>query len=130
MFQEWSYDSTTARMSVDCILDYLRRLSVKYKTNKVVLSGGDPLYINNLEITRQLLDNDEFEFCVYTGSTAEDVEHMGLSGFKFIKCNVYDKNLRQEAGKDDECMTFASSNQELYDSDLNLISTSGKYYFK
>lgn len=128
-FQCSQYDESTARMSADCILEYLRRMSKKYKTDKVVLSGGDPLYCANIDVTRQLLSSDEFEFCVYTGYTADCVRSLNVSGFKFIKCNKYNRDQAQTPSKTDSRMVFASTNQELYDEKYCLLSKSGIYNF-
>jgi len=48
---------------------------------------------------------------------------------KFIKCGKYIEELKQKVIKNDEYMQFASMNQELYDSDYNLLTKNSRYYY-
>lgn len=109
------------------IVNYSRRL----KTNKVVLCGGDPLYKKNLDLTRKILYNlgNDFDICIYTGALIDEVKKLNLSGFKFIKCGVFDKTKFIGSKKTDDYIQFATSNQELYNEFLELISHDGIYYF-
>ena len=109
------------------IVNYSKRL----KTNKVVLCGGDPLYKKNLDLTRKILYNlgKDFDICIYTGALIDEVKKLNLSGFKFIKGGVFDKTKFIGSKKTDDYIQFATSNQELYNEFLELISHDGIYYF-
>ena len=109
------------------IVNYSKRL----KTNKVVLCGGDPLYKKNIDLTRKILYNlgKDFDICIYTGALIDEVKKLNLSGFKFIKCGVFDKTKFIGSKKTDDYIQFATSNQELYNEFLELISHDGIYYF-
>lgn len=109
------------------IVNYSKRL----KTNKVVLCGGDPLYKKNLDLTRKILYNlgNDFDICIYTGALIDEVKKLNLNGFKFIKCGVFDKTKFIGSKKTDDYIQFATSNQELYNEFLELISHDGIYYF-
>lgn len=109
------------------IVNYSRRL----KTNKVVLCGGDPLYKKNIDLTRKILYNlgKDFDICIYTGALIDEVKKLNLNGFKFIKCGVFDKTKFIGSKKTDDYIQFATSNQELYNEFLELVSHDGIYYF-
>lgn len=109
------------------IVSYSKRL----KTNKVVLCGGDPLYKKNIDLTRKILYNlgNDFDICIYTGALIDEVKKLNLNGFKFIKCGVFDKTKFIGSKKTDDYIQFATSNQELYNEFLELISHDGIYYF-
>lgn len=109
------------------IVNYSRRL----KTNKVVLCGGDPLYKKNIDLTRKILYNlgNDFDICIYTGALIDEVKKLNLNGFKFIKCGIFDKTKFIGSKKTDDYIQFATSNQELYNEFLELISHDGIYYF-
>lgn len=107
------------------------------QTNKVVFSGGDPLYHSG-DTTEQLieiletidyLENHGFDCCVYTGyefpKVKEIYETYGkeLTGPKFIKCGCYREDLKDiNAGKTDDCFTLASTNQYFMIKDESLFS--------
>ena len=101
-------------------------------TNKVVISGGDPLSPNNIEYTKSILNNlgKTFDICIYTGYNYEDVKSFCLDGYKYIKCGKFDTTQKQRSYKTDEKMQFASPNQELYQfgSDISLTKD-GVFYF-
>lgn len=115
---------------LDILIEFL--YGNKTKSNKVVLSGGDPLYIRNLAQTRKILTlNDTFDFCIYTGYSINDVKSFNIKGARFYKCGVYiDQQKDLTAGKTNEYLRFASKNQRLYDENYNLISDGNTYYFK
>lgn len=123
------YDDTMPHISIIIkeIEDYCKRL----KTNKIVLCGGDPLFIKNIDKTKQILENlgSNFDICIYTGATIQEVKKLNLKGFKFIKCGMFDENKFIGSEKTDKYLKFATSNQELYDSNLKLLSKNGIYYF-
>ncbi len=112
-------------------LDMFQRLINRSDYKKIVFSGGDPLYGTNVDFVREfLIRNKKVDVCIYTGHSIQDVKDLDIKGFKYIKCNPFDINNKQESFKTDTMMQFASSNQELYDKNFNLISNNGIYYFK
>ena len=103
----------------------------KNKTNKVVLSGGDFLFYKNLPFTKELLkiNNRYLDICIYTGHTIEYVKQHKIEGFSFIKTGKYDITCKQESVKNDKYFQLASSNQEIYDSNFNLLTYLGRLNF-
>jgi anaerobic ribonucleoside-triphosphate reductase activating protein len=109
----------------------LRNICFRNKTNKIVLCGGDPLYPENIEITKKILYelSGEYDICIYTGYDIEMVKLLKLRGFKYIKCGIFNNKLYIGSEKKEEYLQFASSNQKLYNADLELLSKDGKFYF-
>lgn len=109
------------------IKDYCKRL----KTNKIVLCGGDPLYCKNLDIIKKILKElgNNYDICIYTGANIEEVKKLNLEGFKFIKCGIFDNKQYIGSKKTDTFIQFATKNQELYDSNLKLLSKDGVYHY-
>ena len=113
---------------IDEILMYCKRNN----TNKLVLSGGDCLLKGaNLDLTNAVIDkySNELDICIYTGYDIDYVKANVHKGFKFVKCGKYDENMKIESEKTDNYLQLASTNQELYDADLKLLSSKGRYYF-
>ena len=113
------------------LTDLLYSSCKKSRTNKLCLQGGDPLFKENLYFTKYILSklSNLLDICIYTGATIKEVKKLGLSGFKFIKCGKFDISKFIGSKKTDTYLQFASSNQQLYDKDLNLLSKDGIYYF-
>jgi len=111
----------------EIILGFCKRA----KTNKLCLQGGDPLFKHNLFLTKHLLDelSSQLDICIYTGAEKNEIEGSGLKGFKFIKGGRFIKDLYIGSEKTDKYMQFASKNQFLLDSNFNVISKDGIYYF-
>ena len=116
-------------ITLDIFKNHIERVTNENRTNKLVLSGGDPLNDNNLDFTKEFLKSTNFDVCVYTGYPIEYAQTLGLSNFKFLKCGRYMSYLNQRSIKTDDYLQFSSKNQELYDSDFRLVSKNGKYYF-
>ena len=112
---------------IEDIIKYCERLA----TTKIVLCGGDPLYYKNLPTTLSILQElgNIYDICIYTGANIEEIKRLNLKGFKYIKCGPFDQNKYIGSNKTDDFIQFASSNQELYDKDLNLLSKDGVYYY-
>lgn len=112
------------------ILD-LKNMCQRCETNKIVLSGGDPLNPCNRNLTiricKELCNN--FDICIYTGYEAEEVKDMNIIGFKYLKCGKFDCDNIQESKKTDEYIQFINKTQNLFDKNFNQISTNGRYYF-
>jgi anaerobic ribonucleoside-triphosphate reductase activating protein len=123
-------------ISTTLIIDDLRKACYDNKTNKIVFSGGDPLYslieLNDERIRYILYSLYElkYEICIYTGYDIDTVKRNNLIGFKYIKCGRYNYQKKQASEKTDGYIQFASNNQELYDSDYHLLSKNGLYNFK
>nr|DAQ91955.1 MAG TPA: 4Fe-4S single cluster domain protein [Caudoviricetes sp.] len=118
------------------VLDDIRAVSntpPAPKTDKVVLSGGDPLFSQHLENTKWLLRHLKmlgYHVCIYTGYDINFVKKIQLKEFDFIKCGVYNKNLQRPSFKDDRQLVLASPNQDFYNSKYKKISTNGKLFWR
>ena len=114
-------------VSLNEILHYL---SVN-KTQKLVLSGGDPLAPVNVQYSKYLLEYMPVyvDTCIYTGYDLNYIKHHYIKHFKFIKSGTYKEELAQVSGKNSKKITFASRNQVLYSKDLTQISDKGVYHF-
>jgi organic radical activating enzyme len=128
------YDDEVKTYNVyDFCKEVRKRLSAN-RTNKLVLSGGDPLSSFNLDFTRELLNNKPFcdscDICIYTGHDIEYVrENIPFGTFKFVKCGQYFDNLSKKPSKTLEKFVLASSNQNFYDNRFELLSDSGVLRF-
>lgn len=116
----------------ELIINEIKDYCDRSKTNKLCLEGGDPLYKYNIELTSYILNKlgNILDICIYTGADLEEVKKNNLKGFKFIKCGKYEEHLYIGSKKTNDFIQFATSNQQLYDKDLELISNNGIYYFK
>lgn len=124
------YEKGTHSVSIEDLLEELNTMCSKNKTNKVILSGGDPLSIYNIEFTKKLLEhNNKFDFCIYTGHNIDYVKNNNVSGFKFIKCGKFDSRTYRPSSKTDKGMVFASPNQVLYNENYEALSKDGIYNF-
>ncbi len=130
LHEEWTYTEEQN------IILKLQSLCLRNETNKIVLSGGDPLSPCNRELTRHICDllgnNTEYKYdiCIYTGYDIEEVKEMELSGFKFIKCGKFDAHTMRESKKTDDYIQLVNTTQNFYDNNYNQLSQEGRYYFK
>lgn len=104
----------------------------RFRTNKVVLLGGDPLAPMNRDMTRWLCTQlgAHYDVCIYTGYDASAVEAFSLTGFAYVKAGLYDTSAARRSGKNDRQMIFASSNQNIYGPQLKKLSKHGILTFK
>lgn len=116
-------------VSLQSFNEYLAKLMKKHRTNKLVLSGGDPLAPYNVNFVREFLNSTKYDVCIYTGYTWDYIKTLNLSNFKFLKCGRYLSNVSQTSEKTDEYFQLASKNQKLYNSNFELLSKDGRYYF-
>lgn len=129
LHEEWTYSQEQ-----NIILE-LQNLCFRNETNKIVLSGGDPLNPCNRELTRHICEllgkNTEYKYdiCIYTGYDVEEVKEMELSGFTFIKCGKFDAHTMRKSEKTDDYIQFVNDTQNLYDSNYRQLSNFGRYYF-
>ena len=125
-FQNMHYNNNTINVDSNILDSIIQDGFKRYNTNKIVLSGGDPLYSKNIEYTKELVL--KYDVCIYTGYEMEYV-HKFISGYKFIKCGKYIEELHQLSEKTNQYIKFASTNQKLYNSKEKLLSVNGIYYF-
>ena len=104
----------------------------KQRTNKLVFSGGDPLYPFNILGVKEFLTNysTQFNVCIYTGYTIEYIQKNNIN-CKFIKSGVFEEQLQVQVEKTDTYTQLASTNQIIYDGfSYTPISANGKLIFK
>lgn len=133
-FRGYENKYNIAKFHVKNVYQYLKEISISYKTNKLVFSGGDPLFTKNIKfITKFLNLNSQyniFDICIYTGHSIDYVRNYNITGFQYLKCGAYKEELKQVSEKTNEYIRFASENQELYDCNYTLLSNNGIFYFK
>jgi organic radical activating enzyme len=129
--QDFNYISKdVVDLSIKEIVKEVYRYLEKFRVNKIVLIGGDPLHPKNITFTKILLKKiKNVSFCIYTGYDITYVKKNKLRGFSFLKTGCYDSNYKVESEKTDEYIQFASTNQKLYDMNYKLLSENGRYYF-
>lgn len=117
--------------NINWFMKLIRQDCYKSKINHITFIGGDCLCKENISATKRLLLNlkNEFEICIYTGHSVDYAMRNHVEGFSFLKTGKYLEEYKQEATKNDEYMQFASTNQQLYDGNYNLLSENGRYYF-
>jgi organic radical activating enzyme len=108
--------------------------SKRHKTNKIVLSGGDPISKHNIEFIKSFMLLNHlyglYDICIYTGHNIDYVKNNWLIyGWKYIKCGGYDKNLNQKSEKTSKKFVLASSNQQIYNNKFELLTVSGILLF-
>ena len=124
--------TNTIEITVDKFIRLVEIALKNHRTNKLILSGGDSLSSKNRLFTKEFLDNkpEGIDVCVYTGNLIALVMNIGLKNFKFLKTGTYEEKLKQNPQKTNTFFRLASSNQKLYNENLELISENGIYYFK
>ena len=116
------------------IIGKISELCERNDTNKIVLSGGDPLNPANRNLTKQICyylgkNGEGNDICIYTGYTYPEVEKMQIDGFKYVKCGRFDKDNMQKSEKTDDYIQFVNKTQNLFDDAGNQLSVDGKFYF-
>lgn len=128
-FQNPFYPNFTKEYTAENFTKEIEYLCERNLTNKIVLSGGDPLAPCNINFTKEFLDKTYLDVCIYTGHSIEYVKEHNIEGFKFIKCGKFEYDKLRESFKTDELIQFASPNQALYDGEYKLLSKNGIYKF-
>lgn len=128
-FQNPNHLEDTKDYDVDSFIKELQEWCKRNRTNKVVLSGGDPLSCYNINFTKEFLEKSSFEVCIFTGHSVEYCKNNNVKGFKFLKCGYFDNNNKRESKKTDTYIQYASPNQKLFDENYCLLSENGVYYF-
>ena len=131
-FQNPAYETGTLDLDAAELCEEIVVSCMRNRTNKVVLTGGDPLSGGNRETTKEVVRRlgDRYDIAIYTGNNIDYVRSLNIRGFKFVKCGQFVRKLEQPSEKTDDYMTFASKNQQLYDSQLQLLTSDGKYVFQ
>lgn len=133
LFADIDYSDNTMLITPDKLYENIVDKCKRNKTNRIVFLGGDPLYSTNalflIELLKKLKDN--YETCIYTGYTVEEVKKILPSNiyFTYLKCGKYELDKKQVSSKNDKYIQFSSSNQELYDSNYIQLSKKGKFIF-
>jgi anaerobic ribonucleoside-triphosphate reductase activating protein len=118
--------------TIEQLNESLHEKSIKEQTNKIVFSGGDPLYIRNRsEIKEFLTKNKKYDICIYTGYEITKIIEWDIKGAKYYKCGKYIDNQKDNhSGKNNDQFVLASYNQRLYDESYEEISIGNYYTFK
>ena len=115
------------------VINEIKKLNYFKTYDKIVLSGGDPLFPKHEKQTNMLIKellSMGFLICIYTGYPINIVKKKLLYEVDFIKSGVYIKSMSQESGKWDWGMSLASKNQNFFDGKFNQLSTDGKLYWR
>lgn len=109
------------------LYNLVKEICKKQDTDKIVLSGGDPLYPANREIVKNFLNKygSLYDICIYTGYSIDDVKEFGIQNFKFIKCGRYDETRKQISEKTEDHIQLASTNQNFYNAKYEQLSQNG-----
>jgi anaerobic ribonucleoside-triphosphate reductase activating protein len=116
-------------------IDKINENMYRNKTDKLVISGGDPLFSENILTTITIMDNViDCSICIYTGYEFLEIPPIifNNSRLKYVKCGKFDKNLKQLSEKTDEYIRLASSNQciiKIEDNIAKIVSEKGVYKF-
>ena len=109
------------------LYNFIKKSCKKQDTNKIVFSGGDPLYPANREIVKNFLNKygSLYDICIYTGYSINDIKEFGIQNFKFIKCGQYDESCKQISEKTEDYIRLASTNQNFYNAKHEQLSQNG-----
>lgn len=117
-------------ISINDLIVIIKNELKKLNSNKLCIEGGDPLHSSTINEVKDLLNKlSDVDICLYTGYDINYVKKNDVTGFKFLKTGTYNFNLKQKSEKTNEYISFASTNQKLYDNNFKLLSKNGKYYF-
>ncbi|MGQ4893487.1 MAG: 4Fe-4S cluster-binding domain-containing protein [Candidatus Njordarchaeia archaeon] len=119
--------------TIDKLIKKINSLNKINPTNKLVFSGGDPLYSRNRHFVEKFTQNfyKKFDICIYTGYIVEEIILMNLDlKFKFLKTGRYKEQFAQPSRKTDEEFVLASTNQKIFDSNYKLLSNNGVLKFE
>lgn len=102
--------------------------SDKWRTNKVALMGGDPLYPPNIKATKELLDllnYNKFETIIYTGYSIDYVQKNNIVGWTYLKSGLYEEGSKQVSEKTDDFFILGSKNQKIYNNTFKSLTQNG-----
>ena len=88
-------------------------------TDKVVLTGGDPLDPANVKSTKELLGHLKakgLSVAIYTGAMPDEVKASGITGFNYVKCGPFLESKKNPAAgkRKNGRPELASINQQWY----------------
>jgi anaerobic ribonucleoside-triphosphate reductase activating protein len=131
LFRDISNTIGTDDIPLNYLLFMIKDSCIRNQTNKIVFSGGDPLHPNNIKNVKFLLEElcKEYNIAIYTSYDKDYIVKNDVSGFTFIKSGIFIQDQYQLPEKTDNFIKFASKNQKLYNSKLELISDNGIYFF-
>ena len=118
-------------ISVPNLIRVIKEELKRQRTDKLALSGGDPLYqgkLVNKFLEELKKECPEVQTIIYTGFEFEEVITV-LSTFDYVKTGVYREDLKQQSGKTNDRMTLASTNQKIWTFDGKLLSKDGVIEF-
>ena len=129
---ELKEESNFGAIDIDDLSNSLYDELILQRTNKLIFSGGDPLY--RLEEVKYLIADlrnkvKDLQICIYTGFKYDEIKNQVSGLFDFIKTGMFDMNKRQQEGKTDFQIVLASTNQEFWDKNGNKLSENGIYKF-
>lgn len=130
-FQNKGHESGTRQFNLHEFAETVQAFMKRCNTKKLVLSGGDPMYEGNIAFVKRFLETvgDKIDVCIYTGHTIDYVKANGVKGFRYIKCGKYSADAFQKGGKTDDAMVLATTNQNFYDQNYELVSWEGRLSF-
>lgn len=133
-FKDEMYTANNTKLvTVEECLYMIINACLKQKTNKIVLTGGDPLFPNTIEFTKELLEKlkeAQFEVVIYTAYNVDYVKKQNIKNFTFLKTGEYLSEQKQLGYKTDEEFVLASKNQKIYDKNYKLLTNNGILKFK
>lgn len=132
-FRDFDYKSNNIKIvDVDECMKLIEKACEKHKTNKIVLTGGDPLFIMNIDFIKDLLEKlkDNYKTVIYTAYDIDYIKAIGIKYFEYVKTGEYLPELKQTGYKNDDEFVLASKNQSIYDNKYKLLSKDGILKFK
>lgn len=114
--------------SVRFLLTALKDITQINRSKNICFVGGEPLAPWNIEFIKEfLLNNINYNICIYTGYDINYVKENNIKGFNFLKTGKYIESLKIPAAEKRTRFELGSSNQQLWDNNFNLISINGIY---
>lgn len=128
-----NYDFADSReVFLDRFMIDLFDMCERCRTDKVVFSGGDPLFHKNIRFVKEFLLSAKIvvDVAVYTGYDIGFVKSNDVLGFTYIKTGKYCYEDRQIPAKTDKFFRLASKNQKIFNKSLvEVTDGSGVFYF-
>ena len=128
--QDFNYGT---KITATELFNKVEEMAVPKGITKIVLSGGDPYFQDEIELDLflHLLYTNSYETCMYTGITdLVSLENKFWPYVAYYKCGKYDERVKEkEWGKFPDKMVFVTKNQRLYNRDYKQLSVDNVYYF-
>jgi anaerobic ribonucleoside-triphosphate reductase activating protein len=114
-------------IGIEELADLIKFELTRNRTDKLIFSGGDPLY-RSAELNKliEILypSTEGLKITVYTGFDHDEAVKL-IDRFDFIKTGLYVKELAQKSEKTNKRMVLASKNQQMWSFDGKLLSNDG-----